>query len=57
MYGGILTLAEGCYFNWDNMDGRLRFAALVIALVAILVCRYVKFRPDTPKPAPAAPSP
>jgi hypothetical protein len=58
MYGGILTLAEGCYCNWDNMDRWLRFDALVISLIAILVCGYFKFRPDDVRIAPpSAPRP
>jgi len=57
MYGGILTLAEGCYFNWDNMDGWLRFLALVISLIAILLCGYLRFGQDAVriKAAPSAP--
>jgi len=57
MYGGMLTLAEGCYLNWDNMDRWVRFDALVIAFAAILVCGYVKFRPDDVRLTPPAPVP
>ena len=57
MYGGMLTLGEGCYSNWDNMDRYVRFAALVIALAAILICGYVKFRLDDRNPVPAPPEP
>ncbi len=57
MYGGILTLAGGCYNNWDNMNRWIRFDALVISLIAILVCGYFKFRPDEVRTAPSAPRP
>ena len=57
MYGGILTLAGGCYNNWDNMNRWIRFDALVISLIAILVCGYFKFRPDDVKAPPSAPRP
>src|SRR5437773_1588824 len=36
MFGGLVSLAEGCYSYWDKMGDRMRFGSLLIALVVVL---------------------
>lgn len=49
MFGGIFTLAEGCYSYWDNMADWTRFISLIIAMVVFIGFGYWKFRPAVEK--------
>jgi hypothetical protein len=35
MFGGILTLGQGCYYYWDKMGDWLRFGSLLVALALV----------------------
>src|SRR5262249_41979392 len=37
LFGGLISLGEGCYSYRDRMDGWLRFGSLVVALLTLLV--------------------
>lgn len=54
MFGGLSSLAAGCYSYWDRMDAWLRFGSLVIALVGVLVLGTWRFWPVRPRNSPAA---
>ena len=45
LLGGILTVGQGCYFNWFYLDKSLRFLSLLAALLALL---FAGFRGATP---------
>ncbi|HXQ52475.1 MAG TPA: hypothetical protein VN802_15380 [Stellaceae bacterium] len=36
LLGGIFTVGQGCYFHWAYLDNSLRFASLLLALLALL---------------------
>lgn len=44
MFGGLISLAAGCYSYWDKMDGWLRFGSLIVALAVLLVLGTWRFR-------------
>ncbi len=48
MFGGLFTLAEGCFSYWDRMGDWLRFGSAALALVALVGLGYWKFRPGRP---------
>jgi len=45
MFGGLSSLAMGCYSYWDKMGDWLRPGSLLVALVVLLVLGTWKFRP------------
>jgi hypothetical protein len=54
MFGGLSSLATGCYSYWDQMGDWLRFGSLVIALAVVLVLGTWRFWPlssDSPTTA------
>jgi hypothetical protein len=44
MFGGLASLAAGCYSYWDKMDAWLRFGSLVLALAVLLVLGTLRLR-------------
>jgi hypothetical protein len=46
MFGGIFTLAEGCYSYWDKMPDWTRFFSLIIAMAVLIGFGYWKFPPE-----------
>jgi putative Mn2+ efflux pump MntP len=54
MFGGLASLAAGCYSYWDRMEGWLRFGSLVVALIVLLVLGTWRFRPVRPSSQTAA---
>jgi hypothetical protein len=44
MFGGLISLAVGCYSYWDRMGDNLRFASLVIALLVVSALGTWRFR-------------
>src|SRR5438128_5867374 len=44
MFGGLISLAAGCYAYWDKMEDSLRFVSLVVALVVLLGLGTWRFR-------------
>lgn len=45
MFGGIITLAEGCYTSWDALGRWLRFGSLGFALLVVIAVGLWRFRP------------
>lgn len=43
-FGGMCTLATGCYSYWDDMGDALRFFSLLIVLVILVAIGLFKFR-------------
>lgn len=46
MFGGIFTLAEGCYSYWDKMPDWTRFISLIIAMAVLIGFGYWKCQPE-----------
>ncbi len=44
MFGGIGTLAEGCFESWDYLGPWLRLAALLSSLIVIIMLGLWRFR-------------
>ena len=44
MFGGLISLAAGCYSYWDNMTDQLHFGSLVVALVVVAGLGTWRFR-------------
>jgi len=53
-FGGLSTLASGCYSYWDDMGDALRFFSLLIVLVILLAIGQRKFAPLPADPPPGA---
>jgi energy-coupling factor transporter transmembrane protein EcfT len=45
MFGGLISLATGCYAYWDRMDAWLRLGSLVVALLVLLALGTWRFWP------------
>ena len=45
MFGGIATLADGCYISWDVLGRWLRFGSLGFALILVVILGLWRFRP------------
>jgi hypothetical protein len=57
MFGGIISLADGCYTSWDFMGLWLRLGSLVFALLAMIVLGLWRFRPRRDPPLIASSHP
>jgi hypothetical protein len=44
MFGGLFTVASGCYSYWDKMEDSTRFVSLLVALVGAFVLGCWRFR-------------
>ncbi len=44
MFGGLSSLAAGCYSYWDKMTDQLRFGSLVVALGVVVALGTWRFR-------------
>lgn len=53
MFGGIFTLAEGCFSYWEAMPDWTRFTALVLALLVFIGFGYWKFQPKEEEQVPS----
>ena len=53
MFGGLSSLAAGCYSYWDRMGDHLRFGSLVVAVAVVLALGTWRFRPGSSGGAPA----
>ena len=54
MFGGLSSLATGCYSYWDRMGDSLRFESLVVALLIVVLLGLWRFRSAGPRPAAAS---
>lgn len=46
MFGGLATLAGGCYSYWGEMQPWGKFISLLIALVILIVLGFLRQRPE-----------
>ncbi len=51
MFGGISTVAEGCWHYWDYLPNGFRFGSLLIAFAVLVVVAYMKLMPRGSTPA------
>jgi energy-coupling factor transporter transmembrane protein EcfT len=54
MFGGLISLATGCYTFWDRMDAWLRLGSLLVALVVLLALGSWRFWPARLERRPVA---
>jgi hypothetical protein len=48
MFGGLGSLAEGCYSYWDKLGDSMRFGSLLLALAVVIIIGWMSFRPKSP---------
>lgn len=54
IFGGLASLANGCYSYWDDMEAMHRFLSLLLALLVLLLMGSWRFWRPAPEGAPAS---